>query len=182
MYFQRSVETSSPSIAKSDHAETLRLRSDLKDFHSRCFDVFFCFVLIFAAARLYKRPGFVVLLSTRCTSQKRWKMTPKWVKKPIKSFPKWMLNLTASRQHFFFDFFRFRASLLGPVSAILGTKWGGTNLGICARDFFSFLGRARHLQDPQWRQKEPQRRPKVLQNRAKKRLQIIESSWKLCVF
>ena len=71
MYFQRSVETSSPSIAKSDHAETLRLRSDLKDFHSRCFDVFFGFVFIFAAARLYKRPGFVVLLSTRCTSQKR---------------------------------------------------------------------------------------------------------------
>ncbi len=71
MYFQRSVETSSPSIAKSDHAETLRLRSDFKDFHSRCFDVFFGFILIFAAARLYKRPGFVVLLSTRCTSQKR---------------------------------------------------------------------------------------------------------------
>ena len=93
-----------------------------------------------------------------------------------------MLNLTASRHHFFFAFLRFRASLLGPVSAILGTKWCDTNLGICARDFFSFLGRARHLQNPKCRQKEPQRRPEVLKNHTNNRSQIIQVLMKTVYF
>ena len=51
-HFRCSFVTSRPSIAKWEHAKTLRLRSDLKEFHARRFDVFCVFSPKFDATRL----------------------------------------------------------------------------------------------------------------------------------
>ena len=59
-------------LGKCEHAETLRLRSDLKDFHVRCFDVFFVFVLRSSMQNASKKSsGFGVRFSLQLTSKNR---------------------------------------------------------------------------------------------------------------
>ena len=54
MDFRCSFTTSMQDVAKCEHAETLRLRSDFNDFHVRCFDDFLMFPSIFDAERADK--------------------------------------------------------------------------------------------------------------------------------
>ena len=73
---------------------------------------------------------------------------------------------------FFSVFFWFRASLLGPFSAILGTKWGATNWGICVWRVFAFFWTPEAPQEPKRSPKGAQKASKSAPKASKKKKQF----------
>ena len=164
MDFRCSFATSSPSTAKWKHAKTLVLRSDFKDFYIRCFDVFFCFSLACRCSAAPQNGRVCAPILNPSPFLKTMKNCPKMNQKTYKNRSKSGCKIWLRLGIVFFSFFlRFRASLLGPFSAILGTIGGAGIKEFVPGGCLRFFGRPRRLKSQKKRQKDPKRRPKVFQ-------------------